>query len=443
MTRRLTLAIVSVVVGALLVAGLGTLLLVRVGSRDETRRRLVDQADTIATRLDIAERPALLRAIASTLRLEDVGLVRFGPRGRTIDAPPAGVSLADLDFARLRAGETLAGSHGGIVFAAAPLNRPAGLAAIVLTRRADAGLRTGGRWFVLATLLALAASVAVAFSLGSRLTRPLRDAEAATRRIAAGDLSARVPVPDNDDELAVLARSINAMATELDRSRGLERQFLLSVSHDLRTPLTSIRGFAEAISDGAAPDHTKAAAVIAAEARRLERLVGDLLALARLDARRFALEPRPVDVGELVVDAAEGFRPAAEDAGIALAVARDREGLRTAADADRLAQVVANLVENALKFATSRIAVGAHLSSGDIEISVEDDGPGIADDDLPRVFDRLYTSARPPARNGTGSGLGLAIVRELVQAMGGAVRAERVAPGTRMVVSLPAATSAS
>ena len=114
------------------------------------------------------------------------------------------------------------------------------------------------------------------------------------------------------NELAVLARSINAMATELDRSRGLERQFLLSVSHDLRTPLTSIRGFAEAISDGAAPDHTKAAAVIAAEARRLERLVGDLLALARLDARRFELELRPVDIGELVEDAAEGFRPASE-----------------------------------------------------------------------------------------------------------------------------------
>src|SRR5439155_3068222 len=112
---------------------------------------------------------------------------------------------------------------------------------------------------------------------------------------------------------------------------------------------------------------------------------------------------------------------------------------RTPSAAYRLAQVVANLIENALNFATSRIDVGAHVSGGDIEISVEDDGPGIADDDLPRVFDRLYTSARPPARNGTGSGLGLAIVRELVQAMGGAVRAERVAPGTRMVVALPAA----
>src|SRR5205823_12842653 len=132
----------------------------------------------------------------------------------------------------------------------------------------------------------------------------------------------------------------------------------------------------------------------------------------------------------------------AGDAAIALAVESDRGGLRTRADADRLAQVVANLIENAMKFATSRIDVGARARGGAVEISVEDDGPGIADADLPRVFDRLYTSARPPVRNGSGSGLGLAIVRELVQAMGGTVRAERASPGTRMVVSLPA-TSAS
>src|SRR5213078_4532728 len=126
-------------------------------------------------------------------------------------------------------------------------------------------------------------------------TRPLREAQDATRRISAGDLTTRLPVakPGAKDELTSLAESINAMAESLERSKGLERQFLLSVSHDLRTPLTSIRGYAEALAERKAkPGH--AAAVILSEARRLERLVGDLLELAKLDARRFSLDMRAI-----------------------------------------------------------------------------------------------------------------------------------------------------
>ena len=234
-------------------------------------------------------------------------------------------------------------------------------------------------------------------------------------------------------------RSINSMAAELERSRGIERNFLLSVSHDLRTPLTSIRGFAEAIAEGAAPDHEQAAAVITAEARRLERLVRDLLDLAKLDARRFSLDVRPTDIGEVVAGTAEGFRPAAQDAGVALTVDAPALADQPAyADPDRLAQVVANLVENALKYAAGNIRVGVAARDGFLVLWVDDDGPGIAAADLPHVFDRLYTAARAPARQGAGSGLGLAIVKELVDAMGGSVRAEsqRGAGGTRMVVTL-------
>ncbi|MDQ4097257.1 MAG: HAMP domain-containing histidine kinase, partial [Actinomycetota bacterium] len=264
-------------------------------------------------------------------------------------------------------------------------------------------------------------------------------AQGATRRIAAGDLATRVPIDRADgEELAGLAESINTMAASLERSRGLERQFLLSVSHDLRTPLTSIRGYAEALADGRAPDPSQAATVILTESRRLERLVRDLLELAKLDARRFSLDVRATDVGEILADTAEGFRPAAEKAGVDLGVEEDGEGASpvAAADPDRLAQVVANLVENALKYARSSIAVGAAHSDGHVHVWVEDDGPGIPAEDLPRVFEPFYRSTRAPTRE-VGTGLGLAIVQELVGAMGGGVRAEPgTNGGTRIVVIL-------
>jgi two-component system sensor histidine kinase BaeS len=233
------------------------------------------------------------------------------------------------------------------------------------------------------------------------------------------------------------------MAAALERSRGLERQFLLSVSHDLRTPLTSIRGYAEAITEGKAPDVAQAAGVITTESRRLERLVRDLLELAKLDARRFSLDVRATDVSEVVNDTAEGFRPAADDANVLLDVlANGQAGLIASADPDRLAQVVANLVENALKFAAGNITVSATRENGAIVIAVVDDGPGIATDDLPYVFERFFTSTRTPARQ-VGSGLGLAIVRELVDAMGGGVRAEPAGGrGARMVVALKPWTAA-
>jgi len=225
------------------------------------------------------------------------------------------------------------------------------------------------------------------------------------------------------------------MAEGLERSRRLERQFLLSVSHDLRTPLTSIRGFAEALSEGKAPDPVHAAGIIGTEARRLERLVGDLLELAKLDARRFSLDVRGTDVAEVVTDTAEGFRPAADAAGVVLTVAHE-EGVTAAADPDRLAQVLANLIENALKFAGRAIVVGSGRSGPGVTVWVEDDGPGIPPGDLPHVFEPFWHSARSPARD-VGTGLGLAIVAELVATMGGAVRAESLPTGgTRMVVSL-------
>ena len=157
--------------------------------------------------------------------------------------------------------------------------------------------------------------------------------------------------PGTDVDLAALADTLNEMAAQLEASRGSQRAFLLSISHDLRTPLTSIRGYAEALADGtiddADPDARKrAATVIGAESRRLERLVRDLLDLTRLDSREFSFNPQPCDAAEVVRDAAAAFAPQARELGIELTVAAGASA-PAELDADRVGQIVANLVENA------------------------------------------------------------------------------------------------
>jgi two-component system sensor histidine kinase BaeS len=413
---------------------------------------------------------SLLTVLRGPLRLQDEAVVAVAPGGRLFDVGrpmqavllPSGLGVSDLKPASLLAGQTTSGIKGSIVWAAAPYRADIQVGptpatsvlmhnltqAVILTRRPPTGLRAAGPWFVIAAAATLLAAAIVAMRLGRRMTRPLVEAETVTRRIAAGDLTAQVPVPPRaDPETASLAHSINTMASTLARSRGLERQFLMSVSHDLRTPMTSIRGYAEAIADGTASDPARAAGVIMSESRRLERLVGDLLDLAKLDARRFVLDVRRVDLAEVVVDTGERFQPAAAGFGLSLTVdAGPAGGIAVMADPDRLAQVVANLVENALKYATANVQVATALSDGMPVLWVTDDGPGIAPSDLPRVFERLFMSSRSPGRQ-VGSGLGLAIVAELVAAMGGAVRAESPVPGrdtgTRVVVTLPLSWSES
>ena len=181
-----------------------------------------------------------------------------------------------------------------------------------------------------AAAISLGIAALVATYLARRMTRPLAAMETTARSIAGGDLTARVDTSNvRDDELANLANAINAMANDLDVARGHERAFLLSVSHDLRTPLTSIRGYAEAIADGTVEGRDariRAADVISSESRRLERLVADLLDLARLDAHQFSLHPTPVDVHAVVQDAVEAFGPAAAEIGVTLAVWSRRPG---------------------------------------------------------------------------------------------------------------------
>ena len=354
----------------------------------------------------------------------------------------------DLDVTALQAGKTQKGRDGSTVFQAQPLTKVNELTpVVVLADEVNSRPFGDSSGLVLgAAILALGVAALIAAYLARRMTRPLAAMEATAGRIAAGDLSARVDTEHvADDELGSLAQAINAMAERLDASRGHERAFLLSVSHDLRTPLTSIRGYAEAMLDGTVDDQDaqlRAAEVIASESRRLERLVADLLDLARLDTHQFSLRPLPIDARNVVDEAVERL-PSRRDRPRALAARWTARSEPTPAFADpqRVAQIVANLVENALKYAATTVTVGVRTVGDRIEIRVDDDGPGIAPDDLPHVFERLYTSRTVPGRI-VGTGIGLAIVHELAVTMGGDARVEPIdAEGTRFVVTIPAGSA--
>lgn len=450
--RRLTLRFVAVVALAVLVGGGGALLVATVQARRTAQSQLRRDAAAVAANIDETGGLNLLRQTARVLRLQGAEVVAIGLGGRlSAGTLPEGVRLTDIDVPALRQGQVVGGAHGRKLIAAAPLITPRvgagkfgreGLGVVVLTRAADTGLARSGAYLLLATALAIAVAAVVGDQLGRRLAAPLLATGEAARRIAAGDLEARVPVAAGEaPELAQLADDVNRMAAALALSKGQERRFLLSVSHELRTPMTSVRGFAEAIADGTATDPTRAAAVIATEAKRLERLVADLLQLATLDARAFSLSPRPVDMLEVVADAAAGLEPLAARHGLRLEGAEPGEGaapIMVVADPDRLAQVVANLVENAIGFAGSvvRVRVWAIGPTAGV-VAVEDDGPGIVPADLPHVFDPLWRSPSRTSSRQVGSGLGLAIVAELVAAMGGRVDAEAVdGGGTRVSVVL-------
>ena len=436
---------------ALILAGLGTLALNRVGARNTAAKDLRQQAEATSAIVNLRPRGTNRQKVVQlrdALNLKDVDLVILNPQNQPRtdlgDPIPPGVVLTSDDYASLRAGQIVSGSRPTEVWAAVPLNDTTGtntqlMGVLFLTRNTAQPIGSGVGWFILASVITLALGALIAARLSRRLTKPLTDATAATARIADGDLSVRVPEhhAGSTDELDALARSINEMADSLERSRGLERQFLLSVSHDLRTPLTSIRGYAEAIADGAAPDDQQAASVILAESRRLERLVRDLLDLAKLEGRQFSLHLGPADVGELMVDSVDGFRREVEGAGLRLELTRPAMPTWALADRDRLAQVVANLIENAIKYASSSISVSVVADPARPSIEVADDGPGIAAQDLPHVFERLYVAGHEPQRKEVGSGLGLAIARELTEAMGGTVRAEaNPGGGTRLIIAL-------
>jgi two-component system, OmpR family, sensor kinase len=454
MRRRLTIAIITLVVVTVAVTSLGSYVLIRRATVSTAQQELAGDAKAISTtfsdraRVTSASFRRELGIVTSAGHFDSVQFVVVTPDG-TVTPPLDGLSTAYIDPAALQAGQQVTGHTPSLLAYSAvptPLKAPLdarinGTPVLVVTRQIHNPVN-GVRYFGLIGLGAALAAALVAAALARRFSRPLVAAVDTTRRIASGELDATVEVgPHEVPEFAQLAGSINVMGASLARARDQERQFLLSVSHELRTPLTSIRGYADAVLDGATDDPRAAAAVISAEARRLERLVQDLLDLARLDADRFTFELRTLDAAVVVRQVVGGFQPRAAALGIDLLLAPGSEvTCPVSADGDRLGQILANLVENASNFASRQVVVGLGGGPDGAVLWVDDDGPGIPTDQLTQVFDRHFTTDRAGGHR-SGSGLGLAIVAELAEAMGADVHAEspigtdRV-PGTRMVVHL-------
>lgn len=320
--------------------------------------------------------------------------------------------------------------------------RPTADGLVVLVRQAGLSF-AAWRPFLWSVLLAGLGGGLVAlllsYLLARRLSQPIARLAVAIRRLSAGQKTVSVPV-EGEDELAQLGRSFNEMAGELSRARDAQREFLESVSHELKTPLTSIRGYAEALGEGAVPAG-EGAGVIAAEADRLERLVVDLLELARFGRADFGVAREPCDLAQVAAAVVHRHAPQARELGIAL---RDqtRSPAPALGDHARLLQAASNLVENALRVTPSGGEVLVSAQPG--ELRVADSGPGLAEEDLARAFERFHLYRRYRSQRPVGSGLGLAIVRELVEAMGGRVVAARRATGGsefRITLLVPDAAS--
>ena len=301
-------------------------------------------------------------------------------------------------------------------------------------------------------LLLLLFSLLVSLSFAAVLSRAvmsrLDEVTAAARRMAAGDLSARVDEAGRG-ELAELGRSFNRMAERVERAFARERELdaarralVAGVSHDLRSPLASIRAAVEALHDGVVADPgtvRRYQAGLVQDVARLSRLIDDLFELARLDAGAVTLHPERTALGDLVSDTLEGFRPRAQARGIALDGAVEGEPAAYV-DAARIQRVLDNLLENALRHtpAGGHIAITARERPDGAQLEVRDSGPGIAAGDLARVFERFYRGDPARGRDG-GAGLGLAIVRGLVEAHGGTVAVESgPGQGARFIATLPA-----
>ena len=419
---------VSITISVVVAVGLTlavAVVIFRRSSRDEALKSLERQAALIAATPAGQQRTALGTFVETQQE-----------RLTIISISQASVLLPRAASA-LRGGEA---AHGSVsvsgksyLYAA----EPSGQRAIVLLRPSRLAA-SDWRPFAIAFAIAAAAGAAlaalVAFLLAGAVTRPITRVAEASRRLAGGERPGPLPV-EGSNEVAALAAAFNQMTDDLERARDAERSFLLSVSHELKTPLAAIRGHGEALLDGVM-ELPQAAGVVVAEAKRLERLVRDLLDLARLNQRSFAVSLQPVDLAELAEEAVQRHAPQAARLGVSLAAEGDGPAPATA-DPDRVLQVLSNLIENALRSTPAGGEVVVRAAAG--RLTVADTGPGIAPEELPRAFERFFLYSRYARNRAVGTGLGLAIVKELAEAMGGTVTVES-APGrgTSFVVGLPA-----
>ena len=351
-----------------------------------------------------------------------------------------------VDWSSLERGRTVEfefkppGEDRNFLAVAHPLALDGEFVAAITVATPEAQLSDQAMRLVVRLALALAVGLIVtavfAWYLSGRITRPVRRLAKAADEVAEGRYDTHVPEVSGKDEIADLADSFRQMTKRLSEAEELERNFLMTVSHELRTPLTAIRGHVEALREGLADDPEAREAsldVIAAEAGRLERLVGDVLDLAKLDTRRFTVLREEVDMARLLDRAHAVFTEEAKRRGIDYEREVESEPV-IVSDGDRVLQIITNLLANAFRWTPDggRVDLRMRSENGRIHVAVEDTGPGIGLDEQERIFRPFWT------HDGKGTGLGLAIAKELALALGGRIELDsQIGRGSRFELVLP------
>ncbi len=436
---------VGIAVLTALIAGAVATGLIRNAGSDAARKNLARLAD-------VSQSAANGTGLGAQLRLGKA-LQRLGVRSAVIrpdgtlgpTAPPlVRASVTEADIAAVLAGRPVSTSRsvgGSTVYVEArPTNRGG---VVAVQRRGDAIAQDERaiRRLVVALLIAGSLAAVLGLLVAWRLARPLRRTAAAARSLAAGNRDVTLPA-QGPAEVVEVSEAVNTLASALRYSEARQRQFLLSVSHDLRTPLTSIVGYAESLADDVVPAEQTAqvGVVLLGEARRLERLVGDLLDLARLDAQDFRIDLAPVDLVGVVRDAAQVWSTRCAGAGVLFGLQAPDAPIAAYTDANRVRQVLDGLFDNALRVtpAGAPIVLAVRTDFTAAVVEVRDGGPGLTDADLGVAFEQGALYERYRGVRQVGTGLGLAIVRGLVTRLGGTIEAGHAPEGgARFTVRLP------
>lgn len=277
---------------------------------------------------------------------------------------------------------------------------------------------------VYGVVIALIFSAGVGYFFAKSVFAPLEKMNEIARKIAKGDFSERLEV-NTQDEIGMLGRSINYMADKLEKNENTRREFLANVSHDLRTPLTSILGFVEALQDNKDKNldsRNRFLGILHSETSRLIRLVNDLLDFTKIEDGILELDCKEIELEAVVREVLKKYKPFTEKNGIDVEMCSTGTLPKIYGDLDRLAQVFTNLFDNSLRYAHKRLIVEFFHDSQQVWVRITDDGPGIPEKDLPNIWDRFYKVDKSRSKNAGGTGLGLAIVKRLVEAHGGAVK---------------------
>lgn len=294
------------------------------------------------------------------------------------------------------------------------------------------------RYLVWAFIGAMALAVVLSFVLMRKVLAPLTRMNATTRQIAAGDFTARVPV-NTRDEVGTLAKAFNRMAESLEEIENLRRTLMIDVAHELRTPLTNIRGYLEALNDRVLPLSDKTLSLLQDETLRLVQLVEDVLQLARADASHGKLNLERTDLKEMIDTTVKSFSRQISQKSVTVNVDMPEKIPTVSLDKDRIARVIRNLTDNAVRYAPEKDSIQIRMESDPLKVTVEfiNNGGDLTSEDLPFIFERFYRGEKSRSRQHGGAGIGLAIAKELVEAHQGTVGAELISGRFRIWFELP------